>query len=54
MATEVDLNFLKLLGIMEESKRNDVPQAENAGKETVEVEVAVAFSYFNNKYVGTR
>lgn len=52
--SNLDLFFLLGVGFSLASKQKGVPQAGSVRKETVGVEMTVAFSYFNRKLVGPR
>lgn len=51
MGNDVAFKFMKIVVIREASKRKGVAQLGSESKETVGVEVAVAFSYCNSKTV---
>lgn len=52
MSIDVAFLFLTIVVTREARKREGVPQIGSARKETVRVEVVVAFMYFNSKTVG--
>lgn len=51
MTINVAFKFVKIVVIKEARNRKGVPQVGRTRKETVEIEVAVASSKFNNKTV---